>query len=116
MTTYIDEEQFLSEYEDSMDIIEMMLPKFEVGVKESVVKLEGLLQGTDYHALSEELHSLKGMVGNFYCPKLYDLALGMETTAKAGTADGITDSLKEFSELYPKVIAEVGTLLQRYAS
>ena len=116
MTNFVNENELVEEFEDSFDILEMMLPKFEVGVRESVEKVAKLLAGSDTKALSEELHSLKGMVANFYAEELYQSVVDMEQTAKQGSTDGLAEKLKQVQSLYPQVIEEVRGLLLKHAS
>lgn len=112
----INETEFLEEYGDSMEIIEMMLPKFEVGIQESVAKVQNYLSQKEAQQLGEELHSLKGMVGNFYSPILYNLSASMEQSAKQGDLTPIADQLASFIENYPKVLSLVADYVKKHAS
>ena len=111
-----DENEFMEEFEDSIDIMETMLPKFEKGLNDSLGKCDQLLASKDAHALAEELHSLKGMVGTLYSPLLYELAVKMEHAAKENTLDGVSGHLQEFRDKLPRGVSIVSDIIQREAS
>ena len=108
--------EFLEEFEDSMDIMESMLPKFEQGIFDSIEKIDSLLLSGDSHGLAEELHSLKGMVGTLYSPLLTHLAQDMEQDAKNSNNDNIPAKLLQFKECFPKVVEAVGNVISKNAS
>ena len=112
----LDQEQFLEEYEDSMDIIEMMLPKFEKAIEESIVKIGSYLQEQKAHDLKEELHALKGVVGNFYSPFLSAQVVTMEDHAREENLSPIHDMLETFKEDFPKVIQVVSSLVEKHSA
>lgn len=112
----IDEEEFMMEYEDSFDVIQDMLPRFTSGIQDSVSKCKSFLESSDASMLSEELHSLKGVVSNLYSPPLSQICVQMESEAKSSQLGEILPQLVEFEEKYPKALEQINQLLVKACS
>jgi HPt (histidine-containing phosphotransfer) domain-containing protein len=71
------------------EIYDELLVEFLADADEELAALDAALRTTDFPKASSVAHSLKGMAGNLRLDTCYNIALAIESAAKAGDSASV---------------------------
>jgi two-component system sensor histidine kinase/response regulator len=109
---YLDTEKLLYEFGDDFDIFQELVEDFTEQVPEFTETIKEALKSKDAKAIQVAGHTLKGIVGNFYCKKLKEAAYDLEIAGKEENFAIVEEKLGVFLSLNEIVSQELETLIK----
>lgn len=112
---YLNAEKILFEFGEDFDIFEELVEDYKSQVPEFVEKIQAGVANHDAEVIKVAGHTLKGIVGNFYCDKLKDAAFAIEVAGKEGAIDSVEEKLGIFLSINELVNQELVRFLEENA-
>ena len=113
---YINSEKILYEFSDDFDIFEELVDEYKEQVSDFVDTIKNGIKTNNADDVKIAGHTLKGIVGNFYCDKLRDAAFSIEEGGKENKLNDIEESLGIFLSLNELVIKELEVFIKEQNS
>lgn len=113
---YINSEKILFEFSDDFDIFEELVDEYKEQVSDFVDTIKNGIKTNNADDVKIAGHTLKGIVGNFYCDKLRDAAFSIEEGGKENKLNDIEESLGIFLSINELVIKELEVFIKEQNS
>jgi PAS domain S-box-containing protein len=112
---YLNDEKILFEFGEDFDIFEELVEDYRSQVPVFVETIQNGVANGDTKAIQVAGHTIKGIVGNFYCDKLKDAAFAIEEAGKNGEVDSVEEKLGIFMSVNKLVDNELVDFLKENA-
>ncbi len=96
----LDLPEFMERVQDDKELLLELLDIFSADFEEKRVALKEAVAQSDFEAIRQIAHSLKGASGNISAKLLREVFLKMETNGKEETLEGLDGLLQNMDEAY----------------
>ncbi len=108
----IDLEFFESRRQVGEDFLEKLVEVFSLEAPKLVNKIKGLIEERNQSGLADSGHKFKGMCLNVGAERLSMLGKSIESSAKAGDFDELTDVIFELDKVLDNTLFEMRKLIE----